>query len=222
MVRPAPQGVERVQVQEWKVNPDRSQMVSRGFTVTLEVPQLTSGDLKTLIEKHRIDSWYFQIRRGSEVLQRVSVPLSISGRQHRSLQFIVQYAASAISMRFANSLCPGFNHRKIMTTPTIVQAPQGSPVLTLSPLNESRLTAPIQAFEIRPTSINGGHSLMGTYSFDMAYFDTREKSMRSNLVTLTEAVQVTSERDVEIRGCENYKIPDAPTNQGLDEFKFGR
>jgi hypothetical protein len=221
IVQPSNLSIDRVSLLDWKVGPDRKQTVSRGFIVALTVPGLSKSDLKRLVDEHQVDSWYFQIRRGNEVLQRYFVPLSMGSRQMRSVNFNVQYAASAISMRFYNSPCPTFNHQKIITEHRQVNVQRNTDRLTLGRLHRTRAPGQMEAFEIRPPSINGGNTLRGVYQFDIAFFSSADRSFRSNLLTYPMAVQISSEREGNIRGCEGYVIPEEQSGS-INEFRFGR
>lgn len=221
-IQPAPLQLTRFSELEWKVGKERRQTISRGFTLALDVPRLSNSDLRELAERHQVDAWYFQIRRGPDVLQRYYIPLAPGARQFNSVLFNVQYASSAISMRFANSPCPAFDHRKIITGHRFVQVQRNTDRLTLGPMNESRLNAQLPAFEIRPPSINAGHSLRGIYSVDVALFNLQHRLFKSNLLTYPRALEVTGERDGSIEGCEGYQIPDQDSGGGLEEFRFGR
>lgn len=222
IIEPRPLSLTKIQIQNWKVGPDKDQEISRGILISLDVPQFSSSDLEEIANNRAVDSWYIQMRRGGEVLQRTAAPFQASGKQIRAITYNIQYAASALSMRFAQSSCPAFQHKKTIEKVSLTTLPKGNHQITLSPLNESKMNASFEFFEMRPNSINGGHQLQGEYRFEIALFDSKTKTLRSNFMTYPEAAVVGFEKDTPIKGCEGFSMPDQNSGSDVQEFKFGR
>lgn len=225
VLTPRPFKVSNTSTIDWRVGPERRQTVSRGFNIVVDLPQLKRDDLRYLIEERGVDSWYLQLHRRSasrmEVLHRTVVPLSLSVGQVKTTLFPIQYAASAISMRMAESPCPNFSHRFLIEGLTKESRPAGLQNLTTSAVNEAYIGGNYVMAEIRPSSINGGNQLQGEYRVEIALFDSRTNRRKSNFMTMSDLVRIPRESIVEIRGCENFKMPDAPT-QDMRQFRFGR
>lgn len=222
IIEPKPLSVTKIQIQNWKVGPNKDQEISRGVLISLDVPQFSTSDLKEIVNERAVDSWYIQMRRGGEVLQRTAAPFHSSGKQIRAITLNMQYAASALSMRFAQSPCPAFQHKKTIEKVELMKLPKGNHQITLSPLNESKMNASFEFFEMRPNSINGGHQLQGEYRFEIALFDSKTRTLRSNFMSYPEAAVVGFEKDTPIKGCEGFSMPDQNSGNNVEEFKFGR
>lgn len=225
VVTPGPLEVSDLTTTDWRVGPERKQIVSRGFNITIDIPQLSRKDLAYLIDERQVDSWYIQLhRRGvtrTEVLYRTAVPLSKKVGQIKTALFPIHYAASAISMRMAESPCPTFSHRYLISDLSKSRQSTGIQTLTSSALNETFVGPGYQMAEIRPSSINGGGRLLGEYRVEIALFDTKTHRTKSNFVAMADVVKISSEDLVDIKGCENFKLQDSPARD-MNEFRFGR
>lgn len=225
ILTPKPFKVSNIITLDWKVGPERSQTVSRGLNILVDLPQLKKNDLKYLLEERGVDSWYLQLhRRGAsrtEVLHRTVVPLSQSVGQVKTALFPIHYSASAISMRMAESPCPNFSHRYLIEGVSTKSQPVGLQTLTISPVNEAYVGGGYVKAEIRPSSINGGARLIGDYRLEIALFDSKSNRRKSNFMIMNDVVNVARETIIDIRGCEGFQMPDAP-KQDMKEFRFGR
>lgn len=220
-VNPAPLKISSTKVIDWKVGIDRKQIVSRGFTVSIELPSISAKNIEVLNQLTAVDGWFIQLRRGGDVLQKVSVPIASGKRQASSIMFNIQYAASAISMRFANSPCPQLNHRRIIERPRLSAAVRNSHKLIVSKSFESSVSG-LSAYGISGETVNAGQSLTGQYFIDIALMDRAGGMLKSNLVTYPEQVNIGAEKNGEIKGCEGYQLPDSDNDRGMDNFRFGR
>lgn len=224
-LNPRPFKVSQVTTVDWKVGPERQQTVSRGINIVISLPQLKKNDLKYLLNERGVDSWFLQLhRRGesrTEALHRTMVPLSLTEGQVRTALFPIYYSASAISMRMAQSACPNFSHRYIIDEVVTSTQPSGVQTISLNAVNEAQVGGKVPKAEIRPSSINGGARLIGDYRVEIALFDSKTKRRKSNFVVMSDVVSVPNERIIDLRGCENFEMPDAP-NKDLQEFRFGR
>lgn len=225
VLSPSPFAVSDLSTLDWRVGNERKQIVSRGFNITIDIPQLTRADLVHLIEERQIDSWYIQLhRRGvtrTEVLYKTAVPLSKKTGQIKTALFPIQYAASAISMRMAESPCPTFSHRYLISGLSKERQNSGIQTLTSSALNEAYIGPGYVMAEIRPSSINGGGRLQGEYRVEIALFDTKTHRRKSNFVAMSDVIKISNEAIVDIKGCENFKLQDSPSKD-MREFRFGR
>jgi hypothetical protein len=220
-VDPAPLEITNSKVIDWRVGIDRQQTISRGFTISVDLPMMTKKNIDVLNQLTPIDAWYLQLRKGGEVLQKISIPIATGKRQTSSIMFNIQYAASAISMRFANSPCPQLNHRRIIDRPRLSNAVRNSHKLIVSKAFETPVSG-LTAYGITGDTINGGHSLSGQYLLEIALMDRASSLLKSNLVTYPEQVNIGPERVGEVKGCEGFQLPDSDNERGIENFRFGR
>ena len=65
--------------------------------------------------------------------------------------------------------------------------------------------------------------MTGQYHFEIAFYNHKEKLRKSNWFELHEAVKVSNEKLVTIKGCKDFKIPKYdPKVDNIKDFKFGR
>lgn len=226
-ISPAPIEISKVNVLNWRVGPKQDQTVSRGISISINLPLLETDDLQKVVADRNADAWIVQLhRRGVsniEVLARTAVPLTGISSQMETIVFPIHYAASALSMRRAQMRCPSFDHRYVIDDVEITQAPnQGMKKIILSPSKGKPQRGKFELYQLRPSSINGGHRLEGDYSVELALFNLEQKKLKSNFVTFPEIVKVRSEDKIILKGCENYRESGPGGNGDLNDFRFGR
>lgn len=223
------------EVADWRVGPLRRQEVSKGLKIKLDFPQLEKDHLQKLVETIGIDSWIIRVKRKtlitSETLDTFYVPVLVPGRGKSDFRikqvqagFLnLYYAAAAISSRFERFQCPAFDHDKVITDFEIIDVYGREKAIRASKRNASLVTGKIERYSYRPFPVNVGKDMTGEYHFEIALYNVKEKLRKSNWFELHEAIKVTKEKSVNIKGCKDFKIP--KNDSKLDDirnFKFGR
>lgn len=225
-------GINDVRRVPWKVGPNRRQRVDRGVQIEVDLPTISPEALELLHRKHGIDSWYVEIvRRGMEgekTLQVYSLPLlstgskgKLSGRQISRFIIHVHYAASALSMRFARATCPQINHRLIVDQANVIGSKTSSQTLVASDINAKPINKEVEKVKLTPQKVNGGNSLMGEYLIFLGMMDSKTSRLMTGVIQSGESVDIRREKTNPISGCENYTLPDQPTDRSLKGFRFG-
>ncbi len=229
-------GIGSADIAEWKVGPLRRQRVSKGLRVKLNFPVLDKEHIKDLVSSMEIDSWFIRVRKKtmvtSEVLDHFYVPLTVPGRGKTDLRikqissaFVnIYYSAAAISSRFAKFPCPAFDHRKFITDFEVTKVQGRQKSIRGNRRIPSYHSGKLKVYDYSPFPINGGKELSGEYQFEIALFNAKEKTKKSNWFLINDAVKITKEGSLGvIKGCKDFKIPDNnSTIDDIQDFKFGR
>lgn len=227
--------ISSAEVAEWRVGPLRRQRVSKGLRVKLDFPQLEKEHLRDLVKTLEVDSWIIRVKRKtlvtSETIHLFYVPVLVPGRGKSDFRvkqvpagFInLYYPAAAISSRFERFQCPAFDHKKLITDFEIIdvvgreKAIRGSKRGTV-PVNEK-----LELYNYKPLPVNAGKDMTAQFHFEIALFNKKQKLRKSNWFELHEAVKITKEKLVTIKGCKDFKIPKYDPNiDNIQDFKFGR
>lgn len=219
----------------WHVGPKKDQTLSKGFRVSIRFPRLDLAAMDDIITRFSVDSWLIVVKRRSlatsTIIGQVFIPISIPGRfsdsKFRRLQmengFIsIYFAAAAISKRFETFPCPALGHNRVIDSIEVERVGQLEPLyVSVSELH--RISGKVVEFGYDSTILNGGQSLQGDYSFEIALYNSESRNVMSNFVQSPDILKVTKEVINEITGCENFVIP-PPEDEGnkWDQFKWKR
>lgn len=212
-------------------------MVSKGVEIRIRFPVLEKDHLEYLLNESDVNAWLVTVRKNtmtrSEVMERAYIPLIVPGtekskittriRQMKSGYIRIYYAAAAVSSRFADLSCPAFKHNKLISSVELEQtASQVSPII-FRPYRKDRVLQKVNEFNYRPEPVNGDVSLEGNYTVEIGLYNFKKKMLLSNSYRLPQIAKVLREKEVDIKGCTNFKIPDFKNDsQGIEDFKFGR
>lgn len=221
---------------EWKVGSGlKRQKVSKGFRVKVTLPQAPNSQIWKMHEEKQVDSWLLRVRKRksggvTKLLGYMYMPLiktnprskdkSPADADYLFLQIV--YAAAGPSKRFENFKCPAFGHNKLIKKLSIKKTSNRSEALVVSRTGD-RLQAIANKVELTPVQFPTGMSLIGTYSIEIAFFNSKTKEILSNYIALSDAVEVEEEEDVYLKGCAGATIPEREGDEEKNKsFKFGR
>lgn len=237
-IKPVDAGIESIKPVKWRVGPRRKQMVSKGFELRIKFPILEKSHLDELITNTDINSWLVVLRKRSltsnKSIGRTYIPLVVPGsdkspfrsriKQMKTGFMRVFYPAAAISTRYEKLPCPAFDHNLLIEEVVVEVTAESADVLKVSPLNKNRVNQMVQKFQVEPIKINGGENLTGDYEVEIALYNHQTKTTFSNFLRLPQKARVLKEVSRNVKGCENYEIPDPPSESSnkIEEFKFGR
>ena len=234
LIKPADYNIDSIQARDWKVGKNFKQKVSRGFSVTLNLPKLSEKSLLELHKTRKASAWLIRVKRGGaygdEVLATLAVPfIHLKKNQVKvgnisRVTFQILYAASSISMRLSNLNCPAFNHRKKIEAMSINHEPSSLKLIVISPIEEYKLNNKVTEFSYGNITFNGGNQLKGKYSFELALYGTGDSQKKSSWLAFEQIVEVVKEQEVDLKGCEGDVVPmyDDKSKKGVEKFKFGR
>lgn len=219
-INPINTGLTDVRVEKWRVGPNRDQEVSKGVTVFVSFPLLERDELERLVTEFGIDSWLIKVKKRSfsvnTTLGYVYIPLIVPGTQGKNKNrrhqikkgtFSVYYSAAAISKRFENFECPAFNHNRYVEDWTINKRPITLDQIFAGPLEETYIGAKVTEYSYSGNILNGGQSIEGDYTVEIALYNHKEKKKKSNYIELVEVLNISAERQRQISGCEGFQIP---------------
>jgi len=234
-VTPEPMGVTAIDNIVWKVGPLKKQEVSKGIRVEFKMPYLKSSEIEEIVNRYNVDSWLIRLRRRglmkNQILGRAFLPLfarqyprgnNLRIRQSRKVTFRVGYHASAVSTRFANFTCPAFDHNFLVNNTELKAKSERMGNILISGVEKVRVLAKVEKFDYSLT-IDGGANLQGEYIVELAFYNSEQKNRLSNWLVLSDIGIVGREKEVALRGCEGFQIPEKkPDEDKLKQFKFGR
>lgn len=231
--KPAGMAITNVKTERWMVGPKRKQTVSKGITVQVTFPQFDRADLEKIANEQGIDSWLVKVRKRAfavnTVLGYVYIPLVVPGtqgdnkfRRHQIKKggFSIYYSAAAISKRFERLACPAFSHDRYINDVTIDDRGISLDQVFGGSLEEAYVPAKVLEFSYSGNIFNGGASLVGDYSVEIALYNHKDKRRKSNFVELSELVRVTDERRDNVDGCEGVGIPEK--EEDVDKMRLFR
>ncbi len=221
----------------WRVGPLRRQTVSKGFRLDVTFPVFDREDLDDLIMKYGVNAWLIKIRRRSyyvnTVLGYIYIPLVVPGTQEKSKYrrhqikqgaISVYYAAAALSKRFENFSCPAFEHNKYLDKVDLEERSFNIDSFYVGRQTDEYVEARVEKFSYSGNILNGGQSLEGEYSIQVAMYNSQSKRRKSNFVELKDLFTITREKSEQISGCEGFEIPTKASDE-VDKrqlFKFGQ
>lgn len=232
-INPKETGISGVKIEKWRVGPLRKQELSKGVTAYISFPQLKREDLERLISEFGIDSWLVKVKKRSfsvnTTLGYLYIPLIVPGTQGRNKNrrhqikkgtFSVYYSAAAISKRFENFECPAFSHDRYVDKVSIDGRAVTLDQLFAGPLEETYIGAKVTEYSYSGNILNGGQSIEGEYTVEIALYNHKDKKKKSNFIELVEAMNITSERRRAISGCEGFQIP--AKEEDVDKMRLFR
>lgn len=203
----------------WKVGNGFIKKVSKGLTLTIQLPELPQDKLEEIHQKLGVDSWVVRVvmirNSNRQEIGSAYAPFkrqSSSNRvtrtsQVRSISFSISYAASAISERFRSFICPAFSHNRRIDNKEI----KGSNELKSLVVQSGDLfnDKPVLV-ELTPSVINAGHQLVGDYYFDVGLYRSKDRRLFSRLIPLSQYVSIMSEELVNLSECAGVHLENDP------------
>lgn len=193
----------------WKVGKTLRDIVTRNLTVVLETPKLAEDDEEYLRKTYGVDSWIVRVTHQNPSLGKIelgSLHVPFRGDSHgrgsgmpvKAVAFSLTYAAAAMSERFRGFNCPAFSHDKRLDDYEMTgeQTPIEM-VVQAGPSFQEKL----QKNELVPMTYNVGHSMLGTFEFEVALFNTVDSRLYSSYKILPFGLKVDTEETVKIDGC---------------------
>ncbi|MCK5882315.1 MAG: hypothetical protein KAG61_01395 [Bacteriovoracaceae bacterium] len=239
VISPVHSSIDSAEAIDWTVGTMGKYTVSKGIRLKIHFPALEMESVRDLNKKMKVDSWLVRIHKrsnyGSKILGYFFVPMIAPGSDVYSTSFRVRqieygvvniyYAAAGHTPRFENLKCPPFNHQfRIEDKDIVIQKSNKLTKMMVGPSEYSYIRRKIESFGYRPTTINAGMSLIGTYFADVALFDSKNKVKRSSYLQLPESVRVKLERTSPVPGCTDFEVtPRRPGKEkSYKDFRFGK
>lgn len=218
------------QVMDWKVGDFHSKTLSKGFLLKIGLPHLGVDNITKMLELSKIDSWLVKIIRrnnnGEEIIMGyLYLPFYHTNQQtgHRRVEAVdsifvkIYYAASAISARLEALKCPAMDHRKVIDE---IEVKKGKLERDFYVSYSNQFEEKPLPTEILPNIFNGGSSLIGEYTVQIALFSFATNVRYSEFIDLPGSVKVVKEIEKEVPECTGVPVPPMEQNEKLKEFKF--
>lgn len=205
-ITPIETRVSDAKIISWK---NKSDLISKGIELSLQIPLLRKNDLKDLSSSKKIDAWLLRIFKEQdkrELLAQLAIPLHETIKQLKNLTIKILYSA-AITQSPSIIPCPPMNHRQQIGDIQIKTEINKQLIITVNRFERGETTEIVLPLKEDIITVDGGEKLAGTYSLDLALYNMRTKIRYSNIMTYAETVKVKKEQAVFVKGCTNYEIP---------------
>lgn len=218
----------------WHVGPGFRQQVHKGIRLTLQFPHISLEDLKKINELKDINSFLVRVKRsnndGQQILGLFEIPFK-TGRSDdqgyihelKSTSFGIYYADASMSLRFEKMMCPPMGTQKILTRIEVEDGEGETPghILIDRP-QEEYIADKVHEFNFYSMVINGGRGLLGTYQFEMCFYNNATKKKMSSFYKIPGKIKILGEQEKPIKGCGDFRIPPKTEEKGIKDIKFGR
>ena len=222
-IKPRPAYISHVKIVDWHVGALRRTTVSKGMLVKVALPNISREILKKFVLDYSIDSWLVKVKKKSaginKSLKTFSIPIineasllikgSAAYRINQRKKFIVRiyYVDAALSERFEKFLCPGLGHNLVLRDVELLKRKSFDRLITVQVKAGTHFNSKVFRYQISANKINGGKSLKGEYSIEIALYSAKKKKIFSNFYDLANIIKVSLERTQVIKGCSNFQIP---------------
>lgn len=218
------------QVMDWKVGDFHTKTLSKGFLLKIALPKLGVDNINKILEMTKVDSWLVKIVRrnnnGEEIVMGyVYLPFyhvnnQTGKRRVEAVEAVyakIYYAAAAISGRLEALKCPALDHRKVIDE---VEVKKGELERDFYISYSNQFDEKALATEILPHIFNGGSSLIGEYSVQIALYSFSTNVRYSEFIDLPGSVKVLKEIEKPVEECNGVPVPTIEHHDKLKQFKF--
>lgn len=193
---------------KWPAGFREEAVVSQSITFMIEMPKVDQDDLDYLTSERDVDSWIIRViayRHGEKQdlgsLYSLFRPRKLSRTSTGSASSVtlkIYYAAAYASERWRNSKCPPLGHNKKIKE---MHVDNSGEEFDLSIGGAQSYHEKSQLIELTPSSFNGGMSLAGEYSFEIAPYNSKKKMIHSPFRRIPGKVIVSKEESVSVPSC---------------------
>lgn len=197
---------------KWPAGFREDAVVSQSITFMIEMPRVDQDDLDYLISERGVDSWIIRVisyRNGEKQdlgslysLFRPKKRSRTSTDSASSVSLKIYYAAAYASERWRNSKCPPLGHNKKIKEMRIEDSGEA---FDLSIGGAQSYLEKSQLIELTPSSFNGGMSLAGEFSFEIAPYNSQKKVILAPFRKLPGKIIVEKEESVHVPSCAGVK-----------------
>lgn len=202
---------------KWPAGFRQEAIVSQSITFMIDMPKVDQDDLDYLISERDVDSWIIRViaYKNSEKQDLGSLyspfrPKKLSRTSTGSASSValkIYYAAAYASERWRNAKCPPLGHnRKIKE----LRIEDSGGEFSLSIGGAQSYAEKSQLIELTPSSFNGGMSLLGEYTFEIAPYNSVKKMIHSPFTRIPGKVIVSQEETVAVPSCSGVNMEQRP------------
>lgn len=212
---------------EWKAGLNREKLLSKGFSLSIELNEIETKTKEFLSSKYRVDSWIFKFYQMNPNGRKnhigyVSIPFDRITRQFKKFNVIFYYMAASFSRHYREFKCPAFNHRKRIENIFLEKTYTKDEKIFLSK-NET-IEAPINNGTKFPITFNLGDTLLGNYFFEVALFSTTTNTIYSKWLPGKNFVKINDEKTISVPTCigikEENTLPSSPSDLDIKKFEI--
>ncbi|MDC1174729.1 hypothetical protein OAT67_05020 [Bacteriovoracaceae bacterium] len=223
-LKPQQLEVSKVTPVSWNMGKDGKFEITKGFQVKLEVPKISKTDTEYLMSQFKIDSYLLSIKR---VVQGTKIPIGsmtipfTSMARLKDIYFYIFHYAAAIRKSHTEYICPPYNLSFKSKSFKIKKVKNLKNELDVSSLYEKKANGEILPFKFNNQIFVAGKRVSGDYYFELNFFNSMQRQLKSSTFEYDQIVRVSSESKVSIPGCETYKGDGLLRHEGK-EFKWKR
>lgn len=200
--------VTRLSEIKWPAGFREEAVVTQSITFNIDMPKVDQDDLDYLINDRDVDSWIIRVlvyRNGEKhdlgSLYSLFRPRKLSRTSAGAATRVslkIYYAAAYASERWRHSKCPPLGHNKKISEMRIEDTGEefSLNVGASQPYKEKS-----QLIELTPSAFNGGMSLAGEYTFEIAPYNSQKKVIHAPFKTIPGKVVVAKEESVPVSSC---------------------
>jgi hypothetical protein len=202
---------------KWPAGFREEAIVSQSITFMIDMPKVDQDDLDYLMNERDVDSWIIRViaYKNSEKQDLGSLyslfrPKKLSRTSTgaaSSVALKIYYAAAYASERWRNSKCPPLGHNRKIKEMKLEDT--GEP-FTLSIAGAQSYPEKSQLIELTPSSFNGGMSLLGEYTFEIAPYNSQKKMIHSPFTKIPGRIIVSREESVSVPSCNGVNMEQRP------------
>lgn len=202
---------------KWPAGFREEAVVTQSITFIVQMPKVDQDDLDYLINERDVDSWILRVivyRNGEKQdlgsLYAPYRPRKVSRTSTESASSValkIFYAAAYASEKWRHSKCPPLGHNKKITEMRIEDTGEE---FSLSIGGSQPYQEKSQLIELTPSSFNGGMSLVGEYSFEVAPYNSQKKMIHAPFKAIPGKVVVAKEESVSVPSCHGVHPENEP------------
>lgn len=205
IVETAGLGIKSAKLLPWTVGPKAKQKITMGLKVTLDLPELSKSNREYLLKSKRVDSLLVKIKRmykGHLIpIGAIIVPLS---KYEDEVYFTIVYYAASLRPMFTDYICVPYNLSYLAKDVKVIDRKTGDTKMTIDTAYEEIYKDETVPFTFNNQSFIAGKNLVGEYHFQLAFYNSLEKTIKSSFYSYTQYASVDDEEKVDIVGCNHH------------------
>ncbi len=192
----------------WPVGFRKEAKLTQSIAFTIAMPKVDQDDLDYLMDVRGVDSWILRvivyrnsIRQDLGSLYAPFRPKKLSRTSTgaaTSVALKIYYAAAYASEKWRNSKCPPLGHNKKIKQMKVENSKEP---FSISIEGAQSYQERSQLIELTPSSFNGGMSLMGEYWFEIAPYNSQNKTIHAPFKKIPSMIFITQEETVSVPEC---------------------
>lgn len=207
-------GIEKIRNRDWRISVLGKEVVSKGITVTLEMPKLVHSKVSEVMKSVEADSWIVRVtaqtKYSNKVIAYLASSMLVDPRTQVRFGNVNLYYKAAAELRYQDFSCPPYGHDYYIGDDDFdVKTDERNGVRIIKGRKnfKEQVHSNVIVFGSKTATINVGETVVGSFFFEAALYNSISGLRKSNFVRFDEYAQITKETHRPIKGCSNFKIP---------------